>query len=118
MVVEVVLVEPRVTVFAAAPVPKFTVVAAASELTAMVPVPELAVIVPLVDVIASAQDPDCTVVALVEFVEPRVTVFTPAPDPRFTVVLAASELKAKVPVPEFMVTAALVPVIDTPPLPD
>ena len=45
----------------------------------------------------------------VEFVEPSVVVFTPAPVAMFTVVAAASLLMANVPVPELMVK---------PPVPD
>ena len=51
------LVDPSVTVFTAAPVARLTVVAAASVLTPNAPVPELAVKVPPVAVIASAPVP-------------------------------------------------------------
>ena len=54
------LVEPSVTVFAPAPVPKFTVVAAASVEIPTVPVPEFAVIVPFVVVIPIFPDADVT----------------------------------------------------------
>jgi hypothetical protein len=96
---EVVLVEPRVTVLAAAPVPMFKVVAEASVEIEIVPVAELMPIVPVVANV-SAPEPDCTVVAEVEFVDPSVVVFTPAPVAILTVVAAASVLIDIAPVPE------------------
>ena len=55
--VEVVFVEPRVRVFAPAPVATFTVVAAASAEMSISPVPDAKVIAPLVEVRVKAPLP-------------------------------------------------------------
>lgn len=116
--VEVVLVDPKVTVLAPAPVARLTVVAAASVEMPMAPVPELCVCAPLVEVIFNAPEPDCTVVADVLLVDPKVEVFTAPPVATFTVVAEASVDIPRVPVPEFIVRAPLVDVTFNAPLPD
>lgn len=118
VVVDVVLVEPRETVLAAAPVPIDNVVADASVLIPKAPVPEFIVKAPLADVTLSAPDPLWTVVADVEFVDPKVVVLTPAPVEILTVVAAASELIERAPVPEFAVNVPLVEVMANAPDPD
>jgi len=118
VVIDVVFVEPRVTVFTPAPVAKLTIFAVASVLTPTVPVPEFAVIAPFVAVTAIPPLPDLTAVVLVEFVLPKVAVFAPAPVATFTVVAAASVDIEIVPVPEFSVMMALVAVKVIPPDPE
>ena len=111
------LVVPKETTFAPAPVAIFTVCAVASLAIASVPVPLIIVRAPLVAVMFSAPDPDCSVVALVELVEPIVSVFTAAPVAIETVVADASVLIPNAPVPEFIVSAPLVDVIFNAPEP-
>lgn len=118
VVVDVVLVEPNATVFAAAPVAMLTVVAAASLEIDKAPVPDTIVKAPFVAVIFKAPEPDCTVVADVVLVEPRVTVLTPAPVARETVVAAASVDKPSAPVPELPVHDPFVDVNARAPEPD
>jgi hypothetical protein len=118
VVVEVVFVLPKVTVLAAPPVPIDRVVAFAFVEMPRAPVPELIVNAPFVDVTLRAPDPDCRVVAEVEFVDPNVQVFTAPPVPTLTVVAAASLEMLRAPVPEVIATAPFVPVIAMPPDPD
>ena len=109
-VIEVVLVEPNVTFLTAPPVPIERVVAEASVEIPSAPVPELPVHVPLVLVSAKAPDPDCTVVAEVLLVDPKVVVLTAPPVAMVTVVAEASLLMANAPVPEFIVKVPFVDV--------
>lgn len=116
-VVDVVFVEPIFNVLAAAPVARFTVVADASVDIEIAPVAEL---IPMVPVVArvKAPEPDCSVVADVLFVEPKVNALTPAPVAMFTVDAVASVAILVVPVPAFAVIAPLVAVSVKAPLPD
>jgi hypothetical protein len=108
---EVVVVDPTVTVLAAAPVPSLTVVAAASSEMLRAPVPLVTAIGPLVEVATVIPlDPEWMAVVEVELVEPNVAVFAPAPVATLTVVAAASALMATVPVPLVTVTGPLVEV--------
>src|SRR5258705_246940 len=66
----------------------------------------------------SAPLPDWTVVGEVVFVDPSVTVLTPAPVPTFTVLAVASALMLIVPVPEARDIAEFVETSDVPPDPD
>jgi len=118
VVPDVVVVEPKATVFAPAPVPKLTVVAAASALTLIAPVPEVTATGPFVEVAREIPTlPDLIEVAEVVLVDPRVTVLTPAPVARLTVVAVASVLTPTVPVPEFAVSAEFVDVSVRVPVP-
>jgi len=97
------LVEPKVAVFAPAPVATLTVLAVASVEIPTVPVPESIVIAALVPVMFRAPVPDWIVVEDVELVEPRVTALTAAPVPMFKVVAWASLEILIAPVPDWIV---------------
>ena len=71
--------------------------------------------VPLVEVIASAPEPDCMVVALVELVDPNVDVFTPAPVPTLIVLVVASVANETVPPLAVIPAKVRVSVVPDPP---
>ncbi len=79
VVLDVEVVDPNVNPLTAAPVAIETVVADASVDIPNAPVPEFIVKAPPVEVTASAPDPDCNVVELLELVEPKVNPLIAAP---------------------------------------